>query len=92
MSLTMVHGAVQGTCAREIPKEGETIADDFDLPKLLEKFKHYCLTKRNGECWVIDFYAHKNDVMAAYYIKLPVNMSDQHIKQWIKPLREAFNQ
>ena len=78
----------------EIPSENETIADDFDIDLMCEilsginvyrREKEHCPYARGN--WMIDFIV---DGRASLCLKLPLEMTEQQIDTWIKPLTDRL--
>lgn len=85
-----VDGVNRGT----IPKDGETIADDFNLDELLSVVKSIHTYQRDKiACpfargnWILDLHLVDGKI---YSIKLPIEMTENHFIKWCEPLIEKF--
>lgn len=81
---------VVGVNRCSIPDENETIEDDFDLKQLKPLIENLVVYTRDKlDCpfgrgnWLINLYLKDNSI---YAIKLPKEMSQEHIKKYIQPL------
>ena len=80
----------------DIPKKGETIADDFHLEKLVPNVLEMNVYIRDeDECpfhrgnWMIDI-----DLIdgTTFAIKLPKEMAEEDVKNFIKPLVDLLEE
>jgi hypothetical protein len=98
-NVNMFHGFVDSRVRDKILKENETIADDIDIEltcKLFSKIEVYLRSKE--ECpigrgnWVIDFFVNKDDLIPAVCLKLPAEMTKEHIVKYMKPLMDKVKE
>jgi hypothetical protein len=81
---------VHGMNRNSLPKENETIADDFNLDMLIKSSKEITIYYREPiDCplgrgnWIIDF-LFKNDELLC--LKYPKEMSEEDFTLFLKPL------
>jgi formamidopyrimidine-DNA glycosylase len=85
---------VEGYNRKSMPKENETIEEDIDLDKLVpfatqvmvyRRDKKDCPKNRGNV--VIDIVLRDNKM---FYLKLPIEMTDEHVMKFIKPLMDKL--
>lgn len=80
---------ISGYRRTEIPKEGETIFDDNNAVELAPLISRYEITRRENEkVWVVDLIGKKGGQI---YLKLPIEMTEEHLKNYMQPLKDALN-
>lgn len=85
---------VQSVNRTSIPKENETISDDYYIEKmipLIYSVEVYMRDKkecpRNRGNWIIDIRFKEGDL---FCIKLPIEMTEEHMTKWFAPMREKL--
>lgn len=79
------------------PELGVTISDDFDLDRIVKVLKGFSYYRREREdCpfargnWIIDLYENDTDIFLS--LKLPLEMTEDEIIQYIQPLIEVIEE
>ena len=87
---------VNGQTRDTIPTDKETIADDINIEKLLPILMGFEVYVRPKEAcpwargnWILDFIFNDGQI---YCIRLPIEMSDEHVYAFIKPLTDLLNE
>lgn len=88
--------AVNAFYMRKVPEKDVNISHHLDIDKMLLRTKAINYYKREkNECplgrgnWVLDIIFLDNDLIC---IKYPLEMTESHFMDFIKPLLDAFNQ
>jgi len=81
---------------RKVPQKDENISDDIEIDEILPLINSINYYKREKEecpfgCgyWILDIMMLGNDIVC---LKYPLEMTESHFMDYIKPLLDAFKQ